>query len=103
MHGMDAVRRVFEFSSHSTYKSVSIRSSFLRRDAVLSNDSYDLPDDVFEIGEQKPTKVKKIKIGQQNGQKSSQKRSLSEAGIEVRMDLMSFDRNVSNLTLAQTI
>lgn len=46
--------------------------------------SYDLPEDVFEPGEQRPTKAKKTKGTKTGAQPASKKRSLAEAKLDVR-------------------
>jgi len=50
--------------------------------------SYDLPDDVFEPGEKRPVKEKKKKAKAPPAElATSKKRSMTEAGIQVRRKL----------------
>ena len=47
--------------------------------------SYDLPDDVFEAGEVKPAKKKKVKVAKPSAEPSSKKRTVDEAKLDVRI------------------
>lgn len=64
-------------------------SGQLNRRSYANRDSYDLPDDVFEKGESKPTKPVKAKKEDRkkktNGAKNA-KRPFTETGIEVRTE-----------------
>lgn len=54
----------------------------------LTLTSYDLPDDVFEPGEQRPSKAKKGKsANKSNGQAPAKKRSHTEAKLDVRSNI----------------
>jgi len=52
---------------------------------MLTNHSYDLPDDVFEAGEVKPAKKKKVKVAKPSAEPSSKKRTVDEANMDVRI------------------
>lgn len=53
-------------------------------DLLLADDpSYNLPDDVFEPGETRPSKTKKAKVAK-SGDAPSKKRTVDEAKFDVR-------------------
>lgn len=65
------------------YQKVGERQTALYE--MLTNHSYDLPDDVFEAGEVKPAKKKKAKAAKPSAEPSSRKRTVDEANMDVRI------------------
>ncbi|KAF2229415.1 Poly(A) polymerase PAPalpha [Viridothelium virens] len=61
---------------------------------IVHTRNYDLPDDVFEAGEAKPSRAKKTKQAKPNETSAAKKRTQREAGLEVRESILS-----SNLLL----
>ena len=57
----------------------------LHNSEMLIYCSYDLPDDVFEAGEVKPAKKKKVKVAKPSAEPSSKKRTVDEAKLDVRI------------------
>ena len=55
---------------------------------LLTRLSYDLPDDVFDEAETKPSRSKKTRQAQPNEAAATKKRTQDEAGIEVRSSLL---------------
>ncbi|KAI9690437.1 MAG: polynucleotide adenylyltransferase [Bathelium mastoideum] len=55
---------------------------------IVHTRNYDLPDDVFEAGETKPARSKKSKQTKPNETSATKKRTLDEAGIEVRISML---------------
>lgn len=81
---MATVQRRVEFDPDRTREEVS-RPAYAPLNQLMSCPSYDLPEDVFEPGEKRPTKGKKAKAANKTANDpSSKKRSHAEAKLDVR-------------------